>query len=132
MFPILNPPPSSLPKGKKSMKDDRSSFIHGSEGLQDKQGPSFPAPLRTPSLREPLAPEGCNSFIIYACMPNCFSHVSLQCHGLCSPPGSSVRGNLQARILAWSAILFSKESSQSMDRTHISHVSCIGRWVLYH
>ena len=26
----------------------------------------------------------------------------------------------------------SRGSSRSMDRTHVSYVSCIGRWVLYH
>ena len=31
----------------------------------------------------------------------------------CSPPGSSVRGILQARILEWVAIPFSRGSSQS-------------------
>ena len=49
-----------------------------------------------------------------------------------SPPGSSIHGILQARILEWVAISFSKGSSQPMDRTHISFVSCIGRRVLYH
>ena len=29
----------------------------------------------------------------------------------CSPPGSSVHGDFQARILAWVAILFSRASS---------------------
>ena len=47
----------------------------------------------------------------------------------CSPPGSSVRGIFQARILEWIAISFSRGSSQPMDRTH---VSCIDRWILYH
>ena len=47
----------------------------------------------------------------------------------CSPPGSSVHGILQARILEWVATCFSRESSQSRGQTH---VSCIGRWVLYH
>ena len=41
----------------------------------------------------------------------------------CSPPGSSVHGILQARILEWVAISFSRESSQIGDWTHIS---CIG------
>ena len=50
----------------------------------------------------------------------------------CSPPGSSVRGILQARILEWVAISPSKGSSQPRDRTLVSHVSCIDRWVLYH
>ena len=49
---------------------------------------------------------------------------SLQPHGL-SPPGSSVHGILQARILEWIAIPFSRESSQPRDQTHVSCVSCI-------
>ena len=49
----------------------------------------------------------------------------------CSQPGSSVHAVLQARILEWVALLSSRESSQPRDQTHISHVSCIGRWVLY-
>ena len=50
----------------------------------------------------------------------------------CSPPGSSVHGNLQARILVGVAISFSRGSSQPRDWTHISYVSCIDRQVLYH
>ena len=34
----------------------------------------------------------------------------------CTSPGSSVHGILQARILEWVAISFSRESSQSRDR----------------
>ena len=50
----------------------------------------------------------------------------------CSPPGSSVCGIFQARILEQTSISFSKWSSQPRDRTHVSYVSCIGRWILYH
>ena len=50
-------------------------------------------------------------------------------HGL---PGSSVHGILQARILEWVAISFSRGSSWPRDRTLISCISCIDRWVLYH
>ena len=49
-----------------------------------------------------------------------------------NPPGSSVHGILQARILEWAAMPFSRESSQPRDQTHISYVSCIGSQVLYH
>ena len=42
----------------------------------------------------------------------------------CRPPGFSVRGISQARILEWVAIPFSRESSQPRDGTR---VSCIGR-----
>ena len=50
----------------------------------------------------------------------------------CSPPGSSVHGILQVRILEWVAISPSRGSSWARDRTWVSDVSCIGRWVLYH
>ena len=49
-----------------------------------------------------------------------------------SPPGSSVHRILQARILEWLAIPFSRGSSRPRDPTHVSYVSCTGRWVLYH
>ena len=49
----------------------------------------------------------------------------------CSPPGSSVQGILQARILEWLAAPSSRGSSQPRYQTHSSYVSCIGRWVLY-
>ena len=49
----------------------------------------------------------------------------------CSPPGSSVHGISQARILDWVAIFFSRGSSQPWDRTCISFASFIGRQILY-
>ena len=49
-----------------------------------------------------------------------------------SPPGSSVHGILQARILTWVAMLFSNRSSWPRDQTRVSYVSCICRPVLYH
>ena len=49
----------------------------------------------------------------------------------CSPPGSSVYGFLQERILDWVVIPFSKGPSQPMDWTHVSCIYCIGRWILY-
>ena len=48
----------------------------------------------------------------------------------CSPPGPSVHGIPQARILEWIAMPSSREPPQSRDRTCISYVSCIGRQVL--
>ena len=46
-----------------------------------------------------------------------------------SPPGSSVRGIFQARVLEWVAISFSRGSSQTRDRTQ---VSCIVGRCFYH
>ena len=41
----------------------------------------------------------------------------------CGPPGSSVHGILQARILEWVAMPFSRGSSQPRDRTHFSCIA---------
>ena len=38
----------------------------------------------------------------------------------CSPPGSSLHGILQARILEWVAMPFSRRSSQPRDQTPVS------------
>ena len=56
------------------------------------------------------------------------------CLTLCDPtdyslPGSSLHGILQARILDWGAISFTRGSSWIRDWTS---VFCIGRWALYH
>ena len=49
----------------------------------------------------------------------------------CSPPGFSVHGIFQARILEWVAIFFCRGSSWPRDQTHISCVSCIGRQIFF-
>ena len=41
----------------------------------------------------------------------------------CSPRGSAVHGILQAGILEWVAILFSRGSSQPRDRTQVSCIA---------
>ena len=41
----------------------------------------------------------------------------------CSPPGSSVHGILQTKILEWVAIPFSKGSCWSRDGTLVSHIA---------
>ena len=65
---------------------------------------------------------------VCACVHMCmFSHVWLlvapwtAAH--CSPPGSSVHGIFQARVLEWVAISFSRGSSQPRDRTQVSHTA---------
>ena len=45
----------------------------------------------------------------------------------CRPLGSFVHGFLQARILEWVAIPFSRESSQARNQTWVSYISCIGQ-----
>ena len=41
----------------------------------------------------------------------------------CSPPGSSVHGTLQARVLEWAAISFSRGSSRPRDQTQVSRIA---------
>ena len=59
---------------------------------------------------------------LYLCMLSCFSHT------LCdprdgSPPGSSVQGVLQARILEWVAMPSSRGSSQPRDQIQVSCIA---------
>ena len=79
-------------------------------------------------------------YIVFHCNnlpPSCSSFVppvTKLCPTLCgpmdySPPGSSVHGILQAKILEWVAISFFRGSSWSRDRTLIS---CIGGRILNH
>ena len=76
--------------------------------------------------------------LVWQCLGICQDKVKLSrsCLTLCdlmdcSTPGSSVHGILQARILEWVAISFSKGSSQSGDQTQVSHIA--GRFfILFH
>ena len=61
------------------------------------------------------------------------SRVRLFCDPVdCSPPGFSVRGISQARILEWVAISYSRGSSRSRNQTCVSSISCTGGQILYH
>ena len=52
------------------------------------------------------------------------SHVKVtqSCSTLCNPMNYIVHEILQARILEWVAFLFSRGSSQPMNRTQVSHI----------
>ena len=61
------------------------------------------------------------------------SVVSDSCNPMdCSPPDSSVHVILQARILEWGAICYSRQSSRPRDWTRVFCVSCIDGEILYH
>ena len=73
------------------------------------------------------------SLLCETCVLSHFSRIWLLCDPMdCSPPGSSVHGIHQARILEWVAISSSRGSSWCRERTRISYISCTGRQVLYH
>ena len=65
---------------------------------------------------------------MYVCV-SVASASSVLCHPMdCSPPGCSVHGILQARILEGVAISFSKGYSQPRDQTLVSHIA--GRFII--
>ena len=76
-------------------------------------------------------PYSSSPFSSLACLCQCVCAKSLHlclavCDPMdCSPPGSSVHGILQARILEWVTMPFSRGSSQPKDRTHVFCSSCI-------
>ena len=45
------------------------------------------------------------------------------CPTLCDPMNYTVHGILQARILKWVTIPFSRGSSQPKDQTQVSHIA---------
>ena len=86
--------------------------VHGSVSLQ----------LGLGSATAPLHGNSKTSFLCAQSCPTLYDPMD------CNPPGSSVHGIFQARILGWIAISSSRGSSQPRDWTH---VFCIGRQILY-
>ena len=96
-------------------------------------------------------PPGNHKFFFQVCESVCFgntfysvsvkgtkskdSEVTQSCLTLCNPvdcrpPGSSIHGISQARILEWVAISFSRESSRPRDQTRVSLIAgrCFNLW----
>ena len=72
----------------------------------------------------------CACVFVYVCVCTCV-HARTQSHPTlggpmdCSPPGSSLHGILQARILEWVTMPSSGGFSQPRDQTCTSCISCI-------
>ena len=49
--------------------------------------------------------------------------ITQSCPALCDPMVYTVHGILQARILEWVALPFSRGSSQPRDQTQVSHIA---------
>ena len=61
-------------------------------------------------------------YVNYIC--NCVKvKVAQLCPTLCDPMDYTVHGILQARILEWVVIPFSRGSSQPRDQTQVSHIA---------
>ena len=68
---------------------------------------------------------GFNQFESWVLTSNCVCSVTS------NPPGSSVHGIFQTRLMEWSSISDAKGSSWPRDRTHVFCASCVGRQILY-
>ena len=105
-------------------------------------GLTFPSPgyLRNPEIELLVSRIAVRRFTIWATreakmISESESEVAQSCLTLCdavdcSLPGSFVHGILQARILEWVAISFSRGSSRTRDRTQVSHIAgrCFNLW----
>ena len=109
-------PPSSF----QSSPGHRFPLGHHKESSQSQSAPSWGSDAEPGLPDPPLCPHCC---LVTKSRPTLWGPMD------CSPPGASAHGISQARILGWVAISISRESSQPRDWTH---VSCIGRGVLYH
>ena len=61
--------------------------------------------------------------VSYSVMSNSTAPILSNSVQFCSPPGSSVHGMLQAKILEWVAISISRRSSQARGRVHLSCIA---------
>ena len=84
-----------------------------------------PTPGFSGGLTPCCSPAHESTTTVYACMLSHFHRVQLCDPMDCSPPGTSVHGILQERILEWVAMSHSRGSSQPRDRTCVSCSSCI-------
>ena len=84
--------------------------------------PSWTFSFLLSSCADSVASLHCSSHRLSpSCVLSCFSGVQLFCNPMdCSPPGSFAHGILQARILEWVAMPFSRGSSWPRDRTRVS------------
>ena len=69
--------------------------------------------------------------VVCMCVLSSVSVFATSCT-VCSLAGSSARGTFQARILEGNALSSCRGSSQPRNRTRVSCVSCIGKWIVYH
>ena len=63
------------------------------------------------------------ALLILNSLPQSAVKVAQLCPALCDPMDYTVHGILQARILEWVAIPFSRGSSQPRDQTQVSRIA---------
>ena len=128
--------PSAYPVG-----DGVGGLVHLSPASHPEQEVTGPHPPESYCQQTRLQPHILLSYFLFPIIPDFQSQreITILCHTYCITdpmdcrlPGSSVHGILQASRLEWVVISFSRGSSQPRDGTHISYISCIGKWILYY
>ena len=119
---MVNDKPVCKPCASESPRCCQNPLIHG---LPARHTESEPLRVITWTKVWETLPEVCVCSVIQLCPTLCDPTDY-------SPPGSSVHGIFQTRILDWVAISSSRASSQPRDQTSISCVSFIGRQIPYH
>ena len=72
-------------------------------------------------------------FPLCVCVLSYLVMLNFFCNSMhCSPPGVSVQGFFEARVLEWVAISYSSGSFLHRDQIHVLSVSCLSRQILYH
>ena len=99
---------------------DALEIASSGEGLGHNQDCGFRAPVSSNYLCVCWDAQSCPSTL---CDPMACSS---------PPPGYSVYGILQARILEQIAISFSTGFSSPRDQIRVSSIPCVGRCILYH
>ena len=106
---------------KKQVSSARANITVWEEAQQSWLAQKEKAPMKMEAPPKPARTSAC----VLGCLTLCDPMD-------CSPPGSSVHGILQARILEWVVMSSSRGSSRPSDGTHVSYISCFGRQVLYY
>ena len=109
-----------------------STYLLFLKELSEKKRNSFVLPIEAFSpYPHPLHPYSPAELGVVCCLVAQLCLCPTPCKPLYySPPGSSVHGIPQARILEWVAISFSRGSSSPRDQTQVSRIAglCFNLW----
>ena len=119
---LRHPFPLVVPRGDERLPGPPGGIFHGFSLIPHLSSPNsshLPPLLPVPLLCPGLVLFPIQVVHVLVCAKSLQSHLTL-CNPVDhSPPGSSVRGNLQARILEWIAVPSFRRSSQPRDQTYV-------------
>ena len=125
-FPLVNNQTSVLafPLGAKTLRSWCCDSVAGTgeqRGLKARGTPAVSAVGTSPVEGAPVALQRDTAAETHFRSGSVL--IAQACPTLCNPMGYTVHGILQARILEWVALPFSRGSSQPRDRTRVSYIA---------